>query len=153
MKLWQTSFGLSDCAAARREVGRIVRYGLVGAGTIVVFYATEISAVELAGVKPVAASLLAQAVTIGVAYYGHALISFQVEPQRSTFVRFVMITAITMAANWAGTELITGYLGQSYLAAMIVVSLLVPLVSYLCNRFWVFMPGLVPHLARAKRID
>ena len=153
MKLWQTSFGLNDPAAARHEIGRLVRYGLVGAATTVVFYSATIGAVELAGVRPVAASLLAQVVTIGVAYYGHALISFQVEPKPGYLLRFVIITAITMAANWGGTQLITGYLSQSYLASMIVVSVLVPTVSYLCNRFWVFTPGFVLHLPKTRRID
>jgi putative flippase GtrA len=153
LKLWRVIYCLSSDPAARREAGWIVRYGLVGAATSVVFYSADIGAVELAGIPPATASLSAQVVTIGVAYYGHALISFQVKPKRDDFIRFVIITAITMAANWSATELITGYLAQSYLASMIIVSGLVPALSYLCNRFWVFMPGLVTHSAKARRAD
>ncbi len=153
VKLWPVFWCLNDRAAAHHEVGRLVRYGLVGAATSVVFYLTNIGAVELFGIRPVAASLLAQVVTIGVAYYGHALISFQVKPKRDYFLRFITITAITMAANWGGTELITGYLAQSYLESMIVVSVLVPAVTYLCNRFWVFMPGRVLRSTNARRAD
>src|ERR1700688_780899 len=57
----------------RSEAGRILRYGLVGGLTAVVYFTVTIAGVEWIGFAPVVASLVAQAATVGLAFYGHAL--------------------------------------------------------------------------------
>jgi putative flippase GtrA len=135
----------------RSEAGRILRYGLVGGLTAVVYFTVTIAGVEWIGFAPVVASLVAQAATVGLAFYGHALYSFQLAPNREYFVRFVTITTFLFGLNFALSWLMTRRLGMSYPVAMVVVAVAIPLANFVLNRFWVFLPGLLAQLPARRQ--
>ena len=124
------------------EGGRLIRYGITGGLTACLYFGTVATAITVFGVAPVAASVLGQVVTIVAAYYGHAVFSFQVKPDRSYFARFVFITVTGIVLNIAIVWLLSMWLSVPYAVSIALVAMLVPLYSYLCNRFWVFLPGL-----------
>jgi putative flippase GtrA len=94
------------------------------------------------GVQPVLASVAGQFVSIGVAYYGHAVFSYRVKPERSYFVRFLVISAILFALN-IGVMWFLTRLGLSYKVAIVALAVAIPLANFLLTRFWVFLPGLL----------
>jgi putative flippase GtrA len=129
------------------ELGRLIRYGITGGLTACLYFGTVVAAVEIFNMGPLPASILGQIVTIVAAYYGHALFSFQVKPDRFYFARFVFITLTAILLNIAVVWGMSVLLAVPYGFAILLVAILVPLYSYLCNRFWVFFPGLNASLA------
>jgi putative flippase GtrA len=127
------------------EVGRIIRFGIVGVGAALVYAAVTALAVESGVASPVVASVAGHLVAGLISYFGHLHFSFAVNPDHQVFAwRFVVIALITIAMNVGVTFLLTTVLGMSYRVAVLVVMVLIPLTNYLCNRFWVFHPGLEP---------
>jgi putative flippase GtrA len=127
----------------RVEVGRLLRYAFVGALTAVIYFSVTFAGVEWFGWPPVVASVLAQALTVAPAFYGHARYSFRLAPNREYFAKFLVITALLFAINFLLTWLITEHVGTSYRIAIIVVAIAIPLANFFLNRFWVFLPGLL----------
>jgi putative flippase GtrA len=81
----------------------------------------------------------------GVSYFGHMHFSFGVEPKHRTyFWRFLVVSFLSFVLNVAVTWVITILFAYSVRISVIVVSILIPAVNYICNRFWVFLPGLKP---------
>ena len=124
------------------EIGRIVRFGAVGVAAALVYFCATIGLV-LAGAAPLAATLIGHGLAALTSYFGHQQYSFAVAADHRTYgVRFAVVTLATVALNIAITWLFTSVLAVSYLYAVAAVTVLVPAANYLCNRFWVFMPGL-----------
>lgn len=143
------------------ELGRIIRFGVVGIGATLVYAVVTAAGNEALGIKPVLASIIGQAASTAVSYFGHALFSFRVKTNHQTYLwRFLVIAAFTFALNGAVTWLIADVLKLSPRIAIATVTVLIPIVNYVCNRFWVFMPGLVrtnllpaPALTQATDFD
>jgi putative flippase GtrA len=58
--------------------------------------------------------------------------------------RFLLIAIATFSINIGVTWLLTSVLGSSHRISIAVVTVLIPITNYLCNRFWVFHPRLKP---------
>ncbi len=133
----------------RIEIGRILRFGVVGIAAALVYFCATFGLVQ-AGTSPLAATLLGHGLAALTSYFGHQNYSFAVAADHRTYgVRFAVITLATVALNLAVTWLFTSVLAVSYLYSVAVVTVLVPAANYLGNRFWVFMPGLRPVAAGA----
>lgn len=127
------------------ETGRIVRFGVVGIAATAVYASSTFVAVGILHLSPVRSSIIGQLVATGVSYFGHTLYSFGLKlDHRTYFWRFLLIAAITFIVNGAVTWLMAEALGLSYRATIAIVTILIPIVNYVCNRFWVFLPGLLP---------
>jgi putative flippase GtrA len=134
---------MSRFAELAVETGRIVRFGIVGLIATVTYATATFIAVEWLRIDPVPASILGQGISTPVSYFGHAWLSFQVKADHRTILwRFLVIGAVTFGLNGAVTHLFTHVFSISNRITIIVVTILIPLVNYLCNRFWVFRPGL-----------
>jgi putative flippase GtrA len=126
------------------EGGRIFRFSLVGICATFVYILVSILANEILRITPVLTSILAQAVSFVVSYFGHSAYSFRVKADHRIFLwRFVSITGLTFVLATSATWLIADVGRLSPRIAIAVVAVLIPFVSYLCNRFWVFAPGLI----------
>jgi putative flippase GtrA len=123
------------------ELGRLIRYGITGALVACFYLGVVAGAVEEFTIPPVAASVLGQIVTITVGYYAHASFSFGVEPDSLNFIRFVFIAITSIFLNIAVMWVLNVLLNLSYVVAISTVIVLLPLYNYLCNRYWVFLPG------------
>jgi putative flippase GtrA len=78
-------------------------------------------------------------------YFGHPRVSFAVASNHQVFVRcFLVIAMVTLEMKVGVTFLLTSILGISYRISIAVVTVLIPITNYPCNRFWVFHPGLEP---------
>jgi putative flippase GtrA len=126
------------------EGGRIIRFSLVGICATFVYILVSILANEIFRITPVLASILAQIAGFVVSYFGHSVYSFQVKADHRLFLRrFALITSLTFVLSTSATWLIADVGRFSPRVAIAVVAVLIPFVSYLCNRFWVFAPGLM----------
>lgn len=126
------------------ELGRAVRFGFVGLLATLVYACATVLAVEALRLSPIPASIVGVATAAAVSYFGHALYSFSVKPSRFYLWRFLLIAALTLGLNIGVTWLLTAVLGLSYRISVGVVMVLIPVTNYLCNRFWVFLPGIEP---------
>jgi putative flippase GtrA len=107
------------------------------------YAAATFIAIDRLRIDPVPASILGQGISAAVSYFGHLWFSFQVKTNHRTFLwRFLVIAAVTFGLNAAVTYLFTHVFGISNRVTIMVVTILIPLVNYLCNRLWVFRPGL-----------
>jgi len=125
------------------EIGRIFRFGLIGLAATAVYAVVAAAGNEIFLVPAIAASIIGQAAATSVSYFGHSSFSFQVKTSHRDFLwRFLVISALTFGLNIIVTWLIVDVAKLSPRIAIAVVTVLVPLVNYLCNRFWVFRRGL-----------
>jgi putative flippase GtrA len=125
------------------ESGRFFRFGMVGIAATAVYAIVAFSSVEIAGASPVLASIIGQVAAMSVSYFGHAIYSFTVKLDHGTYLwRFLVIAAFTFGMNAFVTWLLTGVVGMPHRAVLVIVMVMIPILNYLCNRFWVFLPGL-----------
>jgi putative flippase GtrA len=133
------------------EVARLVRFGIVGIGAALVYAGVAALVVESGMGGPIVATVAGHLIAGFVSYFGHLRFSFAVDPDHQGFAwRFLVIAMIAFAMNIGVTFLFTSVLGMSYRVSVAVVTVLIPITNYLCNRFWVFLPGLEP-LSKAGR--
>jgi putative flippase GtrA len=70
------------------------------------------------------------------------MFSFAVKTDHRSYLwRFLVIAALTFAMNAVVTYLLDFLLVQNQISIAIVTTL-IPLTNYFCNRFWVLSPGL-----------
>jgi putative flippase GtrA len=132
------------------EAGRLVRFGIVGALASIVYAGVTFLIVSAGLGGPLAATIVGQMAAGVVSYIGHLRYSFAVEPDHRVFLwRFIAVAIIAFAANILTTWLLTAVLRVSYIYAIVAVTVLIPIINYLCNRFWIFRSGMVPLASQA----
>jgi putative flippase GtrA len=138
------------------EIGRLIRFGIVGIVVTLVYGFVTFALVSSSLANAVSATVIGHITAGLVSYFGHLRFSFAVNPEHRTFLwRFLVIAAAMFAVNIAITWLFTSVLGVSYVISIATVAILIPLMNYLCNRLWVFSPGLGPARAgeTAKKLQ
>lgn len=135
-------------ATMRRRLppGEVLRFAITGIAATLTHFTVLTLGVEAGGLGPVPANGLAFACAVCVTYLGQALWVFRVAGHSLVQVqKFLVSAGAGFAANIGLMALITGPLGLHYLAGFAAVTLLVPLGTFLANKFWVFT-----HPARAE---
>jgi putative flippase GtrA len=130
-------------AELAKEAARIARFGFVGVLATLVYAAVTSAIVEAGLGIPIAASIVGYLAAAIVSYFGHLRFSFAVEAEHEVFAwRFLVVAAAAFAANILVFYLFGTVLGASYRISVAMVAMLMPIVSYVLNRFWVFVPRL-----------
>lgn len=129
-------------AAARAlvhgEVGRIVRFGLVGIVATLVHMSVALGLANLFAVPLQAANLSAFLVAFTVSFAGHHRLTFRSRHSvRRTMPRFAATATTGYAASAAVLSLGTT-LPLSQDLRLVIAACVIPFVSYLANRFLVF---------------
>ena len=133
----------ADLSSGFREILRIVRFGFVGVIATLIYAVVAYLSAKGRWVGPLTATTLGYAAAFVVSYFGHLRCSFSVAPDHRVYLwRFVLVTAVTFGFSLCVTWVVTDVMRLSYAIAIFTVAIFVPPTSYLCNRFWVFMPGL-----------
>ena len=128
----------------RIELGRLVRFGIVGVLASVMYAGVASFIVEFGIGNPVMATIAGQLCAALVSYFGHQRFSFVVASTHSIFAwRFMLIFVLTFVMNVGITWLLTANFGISPRVTIAVVTVLIPITNFFCNRFWVFRPGLM----------
>lgn len=125
------------------ESGRIIRFGIVGVCVTLVYVIAFLTATEGLGISAVRASILGQVAAIGISYIGHSVYSFRVRTNHRLFVwRFALIALLSFIVASSLTWLVVDGMKLSSRVAALSVAVIIPAINYLCNRLWVFAPGL-----------
>jgi putative flippase GtrA len=123
------------------EVVRIARFGIVGGLALVLYVAVTSSIVQSGIASPIVATIVGHLAAGLVSYFGHLYFSFAVTPNHQAFLwRFAVVAAAAFAMNIGVSWLFTMIIGLPYLVAVGTVAVLMPIINYFFNRYWVFLP-------------
>jgi len=136
-KLWGRVTKLTN------EFGRLLRFGLVGIVATVVYTAACLLAIEVLMFSPLEASVLGFTAAMGISYYGHTVFSFKLAvDHRSYLHRFATLTAVSFITSTGMTWLLSNVMNVPHRIVLAILFVVLPAISYVCNRFWVFHAGL-----------
>ena len=139
----RSRYHTSGLQALGVEVGRLGRFAVVGVIVTLTYAAVALLVIETSLAGIIGASIAGHIAAAVVGYIGHLRFSFAVEPDHQTYAwRFLVLAALTFAANIGMTWLLTRVIGVSDWVSIAIVTATIPIASYCFNRFWVFLPGL-----------
>ncbi|MGM5024454.1 GtrA family protein [Tardiphaga sp. 367_B4_N1_1] len=122
------------------EFWRLARFSLIGAVATAVYVLAAMMAVEWAGVGPMVGSTIGFCASFAVSYLGHFHFTFAVPGRyRDYVVKFAVSSAASFLISTLAMWLATKLFGIDYRIALIAVAIIIPICSYLVNRFWVFL--------------
>ncbi|MBA3909496.1 MAG: hypothetical protein C0524_06330 [Rhodobacter sp.] len=120
-------------------LGQLIRFGGVGGLATVIHVLSALAVQQAFPVPAQLANLAGFFAAVLVSYVGHARFTFgaglRSGPQ---FLRFVLLSVLGLATSSATVWLITAWLGLGFITAMATVAAVVPLMTYLAMRLWVF---------------
>lgn len=120
-------------------IAQLARFGAVGIAATLTHVTVAILAEALMGLSGQMANTMGFLWAVGVSYFGHMHITFGVEPRHSTFLpRFIVSSVAAFLTSSAITHVVHVKLDLAFSATMGLVALVVPIVSYLVLKFWVF---------------
>ncbi len=133
----------SFIARARRSpvLGQIIRFGMVG-GFVTGLGASVYLVAVYAGVAPLLANFFSYLAAMGAGYVLHSRVSFKGHgsrdnPRRRTF-RFVVVSLVSLVLNSLFVWSMTGPLGLPLWSPVVTMVFVVPVVTFLLQRRWVF---------------
>jgi len=129
---------MGKCVA--NEFWRLTRFSIVGVVATGVYIVAAMIAVEVGGVAPVIGATIGYCASFLVSYIGHLRFTFAV-PGR--YRDYVLKSAVSSAAAFFLSTIVmwmaTKILRIDYRVALVAVAIIIPIGSYLVNRFWVFL--------------
>ena len=122
------------------EFWRLTRFSVVGVLAIGVYIIAAMIAVEAAGVAPVVGSIVGYCASFLVSYIGHLRFTFAVPGRYRDYVLKAIVGSaaaffVSTVVMWMATKI----LRIDFRVALVAVAIIVPICSYLVNRFWVFL--------------
>jgi putative flippase GtrA len=118
---------------------QIFRFGFVGGLATLAHVLTAMAAQAMFNLPVQGANLAGFCVAVFVSYLGHMRFTFAVQKgSGAQFLRFVVLSGLSLMTSSATVWLITTKLGASFATAMVAVAVLVPAASFVAMRLWVF---------------
>ena len=133
----------------------VVRFGLTGVTTTLVYFFLTNAFVLLLRMAPVAASVCAYLLSIGISYLLQSRFTFRVNSDSvDQVVRFVVTSLAGLAASWCVMAFTVVVLDWPYLIGTLLVCALVPAMNFLVFRGWVFAvrDGRSSNIAAGERL-
>jgi putative flippase GtrA len=128
-------------AASLRERVRVMRFGLIGAAAAAIHYVSVIALVELAGIAPLHANVIAFSVAFWCSYFGHRLWTFADRNSGNTlaaFFRFLSTALMGFLLNQWLFYLLLVHLRLPYFFALAIVMVVVAASTYFLSHLWAF---------------
>ena len=121
------------------ELRQAARFAVVGGAATATHLAVGLLLAEGLGMAPFWANFLAFSAAVFVSYFGNLVWTFEMaEAGVGRLPRFVVVALCGLAANQAIVFATVNMAGWSYRVALAIVLLVVPVLTYLVNRQWVF---------------
>jgi putative flippase GtrA len=117
---------------------RFFVYAAVGATGTAAHYAVLVSAVSMARLDPVAASMCGALVGAWINFLLNARLTFRSKASLPAAVRFAATALMAAAANGLAMAVLTGWLLIPWLAAQLVVTAGLLTLTFLVNSLWTF---------------
>ncbi|MDJ0943883.1 MAG: GtrA family protein [Kiloniellales bacterium] len=123
----------------KQTLGEMFRFGVVGAAATVVHAGMVVFLVEVLGLEPVWANVLAFLTALPVSYLGNFHWTFAAEGHHGRRLpRFVFTQAFGFTSSQTIMFVVVEVLRLHYGIALAIVVTTVPLMSYILSRKWVF---------------
>ncbi|MPY24614.1 GtrA family protein [Shewanella psychropiezotolerans] len=119
------------------EIQEFGRFAVVGLLTTLIYFFTANRLMLILALSPLLSNLLSFVISFIFSYVLQSIWSFKVKINKSRFVRFSIISS----ANFTLILVITltfDYVGFSNEKAILFICLLLPIISYLFQKYWVF---------------
>jgi putative flippase GtrA len=117
----------------------VVRFGLTGVTTTLVYFFLTNAFVLLLRMAPVAASVCAYLLSIGISYLLQSRFTFRVNNDSvDQVVRFFVTSLAGLAASWGVMAFTVVVLEWPYLSGALLVCVLIPAMNFFVFRCWVF---------------
>lgn len=117
----------------------IVVFGVVGVLATTVHFTIGLTIVGFGLLRPFSANIVAFLTAFMVSYVGHHRFTFRSsEAHRDSLPKFFFVAVIGLALNQLIVFVMVDTLGLQYYSALIVVVLVVPIMTYLLGKVWVF---------------
>jgi putative flippase GtrA len=126
------------------DAGRVlVRQGgtflVVGLAATAVHALASLAAREMGQLTAVQATFVGYLCSVGVSYLGNARFTFgRPALHGPQFVRFLVVSLIGLAANLGVTWLLVNRLGWPFKAALAVIVVVIPALSFAAAKLWAF---------------
>ncbi len=121
-------------------LGYISRFSVVGVVATAVYFVVANVLISLTLLAPEGASVLAYIAGMIVSFLGQSRYTFKVETNTSVqLVRFCIVSALGMFISW-GWLRATELLQVSAFWGTVLVSISIPLISFVAMKLWVFQP-------------
>ncbi|MCK8482875.1 GtrA family protein [Aliiroseovarius sp. S2029] len=120
-------------------IGQIIRFGGVGGVATLLHVFVAMMAREACGLAPLDANFTGFLCAVLFSYIGHTRFTFRraVKPS-DQFLRFVIAALVSLGTSSFLVWLLVSVMGIYFAIAMMAVTVVVPMMSYLMFRFWVF---------------
>ncbi len=113
-------------------------FGIVGVLATGTHYVVALFAHEFLNISLYVANLVGYGCAVTVSYCGHGKITFQQELGRRVFLRFVVMSLTIFTLSEMILVLLEQQEGISHRLSLLVVVLVIPLISFLMSKLWVF---------------
>ncbi len=129
-----------------------IRFAVVGGGATMTHVAVALALTDAAGLRPFTANLGAFLVALLVSYFGNHAWTFAASGGHARhFPRFAAVAVPALFLNQAIVHVIVDRLGFDFRFALFLVVLIVPALSLVLNRVWVFSRPRHSAPARTRR--
>ena len=131
---------MHDVIAQLRRLPQALQFVLVGGCAAATHLAVVALLVQLAGMAPLHANVLAFLVAFVVSYNGHALLTFSAAQAKGwpVVARFFAVACLAFVANEALYYIALNWLHWHYFWSLALVLVLVAAGTFVLSKFWAF---------------
>lgn len=118
---------------------QLIRFGIVGGSSAAVNFLGVFILVELSPLKPLVANIIAYLIASIISYLGHYNWTFasNAAHQKSVFKFYIML-ALNLLLNEALYALFLYVFSLNYQVALVLTILIVPIVTFIASKRWVY---------------
>ena len=121
------------------ELRKVARFAVIGVAATATHVTIGLLLAEGLGMAPFWANFIAFSAAVFVSYFGNLIWTFDMAAARlGRLPRFAVVSLSGLAANQAIVFATVNMAGWNYRVALAIVLLIVPALTYLANRQWVF---------------
>jgi putative flippase GtrA len=127
-------------ASKTNLIKQIIQFGIVGVTAALVHFTVVVSLVELYLLRPLIANIAAFLVAFNVSYLGHRNFTFRGTTTRHQVAipRLFFTSCGLFAANEGLFYFFMNVTKLPYTAALLLVLFILPVVTFMINKLWVF---------------
>ncbi|MFN7180346.1 GtrA family protein [Hyphomonas sp.] len=119
--------------------GEVSRFTVVGILATVTYFLVANALILLVQAEPRLASVSAYLAGMAVSFFGQSRFTFKIDSTRFGHVwRFVILSALGLSVSYFSVPLAQDVLGLHPSWATVITMVLVPLLSFILMKFWVF---------------
>lgn len=116
----------------------LVTFGLVGIAATLWHYLVALGLIKLFAVDSYLANLVAWASAVAISYFGHGLLTFRTPLTKASSIKFAVVAVAAMGSSQLLFYLLKNYSWLPVEWQLMLVVAIIPVFSYLANKFWVF---------------